>query len=127
MKDFNIWNQVKIILDKIQKRLFFKERDIFFTSLGENIGFEQNGKGRDFMRPVLIVKKFNNEVFFGIPLSKTKRRGKYYFEFDYTSKFKSVALLSQLRLFDAKRLKYKSGTMNLEDFENIKKAIKNIF
>ena len=37
----------------------------------ENIGFEQSGKGDEFLRPVLILKRLTKEMFFGIPLSTT--------------------------------------------------------
>jgi len=46
-----------------------KQREIYWANIGENIGFEQNGKGDNFMRPLLIFKKFSNNIFFGIPLS----------------------------------------------------------
>jgi len=33
------------------------------ASLGKNIGYEQDGNGSGFSRPVLVVKKFNNQMF----------------------------------------------------------------
>jgi hypothetical protein len=67
-KDFSSWNNIKEQLhnDKINFR--FRERDIFFMYVGANIGFEQDG-GKDFLRPVLVYKKFNKHVFLGIPLT----------------------------------------------------------
>jgi len=56
MKKHNEWNEVKKELDIQTKKIIFKERDIFWTSIGENIGYEQNGKGEIFSRPELDSK-----------------------------------------------------------------------
>ncbi len=122
-KEFEKWNKQKNILDKNSFRLFFHEREVWFVSLGANIGFEQDGKGEEFLRPVIIVKKFNNDVFWGIPTTKRSKTGEYYFSFSYKDGCFSMAILSQLRLIDAKRLKYKIGTVKEIDFLNIKRLI----
>lgn len=57
----------------------FHNRDVFYAHVVENIGFEQCRKGEDFVRPILVYKKFNNHLFLGIPLSTTPNRSKYYF------------------------------------------------
>jgi mRNA interferase MazF len=36
---------------------FVSERDLWWTSLGENVGSEVNGKSGRFSRPVLIMRK----------------------------------------------------------------------
>ncbi len=68
----------KIIIPQI------RQREIYWANLGENIGFEQNGKDDNFMRPLLIFKKFSNNIFFGIPLStQRKKDGSFFFEFSF--------------------------------------------
>jgi len=44
-------------------RPFFHGREIWFCAIGANIRFEQDGSGTEFLRPVVIIKKFNKEVF----------------------------------------------------------------
>ena len=79
---------------------------------------------KPFLRPMVIFKQFNNEIFLGIPLTKTIKKGKHYLAFSYLQDVQStVSILSQVRLIDGKRLKYKSGTMNQEDFRRLKKAL----
>ena len=57
------WTKLKIRLHIESKKIvYFYEREIWWASLGENIGFEQNGKDENFSRPVLILKKFNNHL-----------------------------------------------------------------
>jgi len=103
-------------------RPFFHEREIWFCSLGENIGFEQDGRGEEFLRPVVIVKKFNQEVCWGIPLTKNQKKGRYYFSF-LLNEATSTAILSQIRLIDSKRLQYKIGDLSEADFMEIKKRL----
>lgn len=78
-KDFKKWMGQKAEIHNNKTRPFFHEREIWFSSLGENIGFEQDGSGEKFMRPVLILRKFNNEVIWALPLTRTDKTGKYYF------------------------------------------------
>ena len=127
MDEFDKWNHVKKRLHSDSVYRGFKEREIFYAHIGENIGFEQNGKGEKFMRPVLIIKKFNRFVFSGIPLSTTSKRGKYYFEFQFTEEKTSVAVVSQMKLFDTKRLVNKIGMINKEDFIDLKQRIKEVY
>src|SRR3990167_8549365 len=103
-KNFKNWHKIKHYLHNKKERPFFHEGEVWFCSLGENIGFEQDGRGKEFMRPVIILKKFNNEVLWGVPLTKNTKAGKYYFTFTLKN-MASTAILSQIRLIDAKRLK----------------------
>ena len=65
---YNNWNKIKIAIEYENIIVGFKERDIFYMNMGKNIGFEQDGKGENFVRPVVIIKGFNKNMFFGIPL-----------------------------------------------------------
>lgn len=128
MKKFNEWNEVKkrtdnkIIIPKI------RQREIYWANIGENIGFEQNGKGDDFMRPLLIFKKFSNNMFFGIPLSsQMKKEGSFFFEFSFQNDEISTALIVQGKLFDAKRLDRKIGKISIDDFDKLKIKFKELF
>lgn len=129
MKNFDIWNEQKKQLQKSKTpSVHFKERDIWYIKLGKNLGFEQNGKGETFMRPVLIIKKFNHFVFWGIPLTSKIKSSRYYFRLKFiaSSTKKEVlntAILSQLRLFDSRRLSHKIGVVSAENILSLKKEI----
>ena len=77
MKDFNIWNNKKIQIDGAENRPFFHEREIWFTHLGLNVGFEQDGSDEESLRPVVIVRKFNNSIFLAVPLTRTEKNNQY--------------------------------------------------
>jgi len=65
MDDFDKWNGLKkeIEADVSEPNKFPKEGEVWMSSIGRNIGFEQNGSSDNFSRPVLVVKKFNNQMF----------------------------------------------------------------
>ena len=123
-KDFKNWHDKESIINEMKKRPFFHEKEIWFYYAGANIGFEQDGVGEDFQRPVDIIRKFNNEILWAIPLSKTKKRNKYYFVFPFNDTVTSVAILSQIRLIDAQRLSRKIGDMNEKDFKGLIEKLK---
>lgn len=125
-KDFQNWHNKKTKIDDIKKRPFFHEREIWWCSFGVNVGFEQDGGGKDFLRPIIIFKKFNNEIFLAIPLTHTDKKTKYYFHFVFGKNFASAAILSQVRLIDSKRLSHKLGDLSDIDFENLTKKFKAI-
>jgi len=124
--EFDRWSIIKKQIDTKSASPFFKSRDIFFMKVGKNIGYEENGKGNSFRRPVLVLKKFNKDVFWGIPFSTTKKKGDYYFHFSFIKNKESAALLSQVRLFDARRLIHKKGMINKDDYGLIKQKISNL-
>ena len=123
-KDFKKWHDKKSQVNEIEKRPFFHEQEIWFCHLGANVGFEQDGSGEDFQRPVVVIRKFNSEVCWVIPLSKTDKRNKYYFPFKFDDEITSVAILSQIRLLDARRLSRRIGTMREDDFKKLINKIK---
>ncbi len=123
MKRFDEWNDLKKDLDEKEEFVIPKEREVYWASIGENIGYEQNGKGESFSRPVLIVKKYSKNMFFGVPLSTQIKEGSFFYNFTFLDET-SNALIVQSRLFDAKRLENRLGMISEEDFENIKGKIK---
>jgi len=92
----------------------------------KNIWFEQDWKWEFFWRPVIVLKKFNNHVFYGIALTTKNKNWKYYYNFDFKWVINN-AILSQVRLFDSKRLLEKKWKVNKLDYEEIKKQIRELF
>lgn len=124
-KKFISWIFNKIIIDKTLKSINLKEGTVYWCSLGESIGFEQNGKGEDFRRPVLVFKKFNNNLFWGIPMSSVIKYNKYCTHVLLKDIERSV-LMSQLRVLDTKRLDDFIGYISKIDFIKIQIQIINI-
>jgi hypothetical protein len=70
-KDFDRWNRDKKKIDDIGKRPFYHAREIWWCELDET------GKHHD--RPVLVLRPFNAETFFGVSLVGHARSGRNYF------------------------------------------------
>lgn len=121
-KDFYKWNDKKIILHNDVHGSYFKEREIWFASVGCNIGHEEDGKGKDFQRPVIILKKLNFETFWGIPLTSRFQDGKYFLPIDCNG-VRSTAKLSQLKLFDSRRLIRRIGRIENSDMNLLKEKL----
>ena len=126
MKKYDDWNRVKKKINEKEKLITYKERDIFWANIGENIGFEQNGKGSDFMRPILVFRKFTNKMFLGVPLSTQLRDGSFFFQFQFLEDKRSTALLVQAKLFDVKRLDRRIGMINKIDFAKMEDKMKKL-
>jgi mRNA interferase MazF len=101
-------------------------REIWYASIGENIGFEEDGKGKKYARPVLILKVFNRKLCCIIPLSTTSRRRKFYYPFNSNTGKTSVVLFSQVRVMDSSRLKNKIGFSSKDDFIKIKEKLREL-
>lgn len=116
-KDLDAWNENK---KRIHKRdtaeVYFYEREIWWCRLGANVGFEQDGTGETFERPIIILKKYNPQVFLAVPLSTTSKRGKYYAPLGLIDSKDAVAILSQMRLLDCKRLTNRIGILGASAF-----------
>lgn len=122
-KDFTGWTPIKRETDKAPHFPSFKEREIWWCKIGVNIGHEIDGKNHLYNRPVVIVKKFNARLFWGVALSTQIKQDRHYFLIDMQGKQQS-AMLSHLRLYDAKRLHSdRIGTLPRKQFDALKLAL----
>jgi len=130
IKDFDRWNdKKKKIADRNvdDLKIFFQKREVWWCALGTNVGAEQNGKGKNFERPVLVFRKFNKHIFLGIPLTTKKKNLALPFYFKLQgAKIESIAVLSQIRLLSSKRLLRHIETISPNLFQDIKKQLKTV-
>ena len=125
-KIFAEWFILKPQLQNTDKsNIYFKERDIWWCSLGVNLGDKEDGKNEQFNRPVLILRKFNKNIFYGLPMTTRIKDNPYYLQVSFHDRQVSV-MLSQMRLFDRKRLQRKIGQLDKKDFEITKESFKGL-
>jgi len=55
--------------------------DIWWASIGENVGSEINGKSKQFSRPVIVFKKLAHGFYFVIPTTTQVKTGTWYVQF----------------------------------------------
>lgn len=89
----------------------FKEGEIWWCYLGENIGNEMNGKNTQFSRPIFVLKKYDKYSFLGLPLTTKLKKGTWYVEINFVG-IKQTVVLSQSRTLDYRRFKEKIGELD---------------
>lgn len=119
---YDRWNGVKKELHK-KKVIHFHWGEIYFLSIGMNVGYETYGKGEKFLRPVLVLRKLSRYAFIGIPLTSKVKEGNYFYIFSYKKGQMSTAMFHQMRVFDIRRSLYKSGNISKTDFLSLKKKL----
>jgi mRNA-degrading endonuclease toxin of MazEF toxin-antitoxin module len=119
----DVWHPLKKKVDALEPKVFFAEGEVFNTRLGANIGFEQDGKGEDFLRPVLVVSKLSKTTLLAVPLTTKAHTHMYRFCIGEVNGKKNYALLSQIRVVDARRLAYKMGSISKKTLQEVRKQI----
>ena len=75
--------------------------------------------------PMLIAKKFNNHMFWAIPLSTKQKSFDFYFNYTDPNNQKVSAILAQMKLTSVKRLKRKLYEIPNELFDEMKQKLKS--
>ena len=123
-KPFPEWNTEKQSLEYSTRNIpRVHEREIWWCSVGINIGDEQDGKHEKFERPILILKKFNASIVWAIPMTSKYKAGDYYQSISYGGET-STLILSQMRLISTKRLRRFIGKVSTGQFTMIRSKIK---
>lgn len=117
-KDFDQWNKLKKNIDQKQAVPFCRVREIWWCSLGLNVGSEEDGKNELFERPVLILKVFNKEMIRIIPLTSKTAENPNSLMIYYQNRAGTVKI-SQLKTISTKRLSRKLCTLSDVQFINI--------
>ncbi len=126
-KDFDGWNEDKKHTHFSENYLLlYKKHQIRWCRLGVNVGFEQDGTGNEYSRPVLIIKGFNRNVCLVVPLTTSTKENPYHFALGEIDGKKSFVIMSQLRLIDTRRLDKQISVLPKSKFEEIRKAIKDM-
>jgi mRNA interferase MazF len=122
VKRFLEWIRLKEKLHARNHRPpYFKEGEIWWCNIGENVGTEVNGKGDNFARSVRVFKKLSGKNFIGIPLTTRNRYAAITFRGNV-----SVANLSQIRVVDYRRMLNKLGDLDEGDFERTRDRLRGL-
>jgi mRNA interferase MazF len=122
VKDYNEWKEKKAELNSyVGTPPQVRAGDIWWASVGDNIGSEINGKGELFSRPFLILKVTGNGFYFGIPLSTRIKFNKQYIFLKSGTK-DAVACLHQSQAIDFRRLSDRITTVSNDELDRIRKA-----
>lgn len=125
-KNFDEWNVEKKKTHGRTDAPFCHKRELWWCALGINIGFEQDGSGEKYRRPVLVLKSMSRQTFLAIPLTTATTDHPLRPSVGLVESKEARALLSQMRVIDTKRLVRKIGYLDKEIFNRIRKAAKDL-
>lgn len=125
-KTFKEWNDEKEDIENKVNLRTFREWEIWYISMWKNIWFEQNWKGDLFLRPILVLKKFNKNIFIWIPLTTVEKNDFFHYCFKWTNWKISYAILSQIRLYDSKRIFRKTWNIKFSDIKILKEKTRKL-
>jgi mRNA interferase MazF len=136
VKDFDGWNELAKKLENIKSPIFHKKlkkylfhpREIWFCSIGTNIGVEICGKNKEFERPVLVLKKSGRQ-FVCLPLTSQKPNNPdFYIDISYTNPINketvnSYVVITSPITCDVNRLQRKVRKISPQDFEVVRTGL----
>lgn len=126
-KDFDAWNKLKKKIDGDTIDFYVNQRQIWWCSIGLNVGSEQNGHGDNFERPVLVLRKYSAGTFLGIPLTSKRKEGNYYFKLEPYFGICSYAILSQAKVIDRRRVRRMIYEISRQEYQKIIEQYKGLF
>lgn len=102
------------------------EGDLWWASIGENIGAEINGKSALFSRPVIVIKKLTHGFYFVVPTTSQLRVGSWYVSFRQNN-IQMTACLHHARAIDYRRLSTRLGELDGSDLRRIKEGFHELY
>jgi mRNA interferase MazF len=121
MKRFLAWIGLKERLHDIKHAPpLVSERDIWWASVGVNVGSEINGKSGLFSR------QLSHNFYFVVPTTTQQREGSWYVAFGQHGKSMS-ACLHQARAIDYRRLSSRLGKIDGDDFARVKAGLRTLY
>lgn len=106
-------------------KILFNEGEIWWCSLGINIGNESFGKGKNFYRPVLIIKKLSNDLCVVLPVTSKKKVGSWFYNMNFHDKDQCI-MLYQIRTIHIKRLNKRMGQITDKVMLLIKEKLEDL-
>lgn len=125
-KIFQDWCRLKAFVHAKHNKTLFKEGEIWWCIIGMNVGYEIYGKGQEFARPVLILKKLTENSLMALPLTLQEKQGSWYVGIN-TQGVKRWVLLNQARMIDQRRLMRKISSVRQDDLQEIKLKFSQLY
>ncbi len=126
-KRFGQWFEVKEKLHSgTQHAPYVNEGDIWWFSVGENIGSEINGKSKIFTRPAIIYKKLAHGFYLVIPTTSQQKDGSWYIGIRQQGK-EMWGCLHQIRTIDFRRLWSRMGRIDDEEWRALRAGFRRLY
>lgn len=120
-KDFDSWNECKKQLET-KNLLYCNTREIWWCSIGINIGAETCGKNELFERPVLVLLVYNQQSILVAPLTSKLKTDRYHQRISYEDS-EGWVILSHARTISPKRLQRKLTRIDEQQYDAVMDAL----
>ena len=121
-KDFGRWNEVQKRVESNEKKFPFREGEIWWLSIGINIGREICGKGPNSRRPVLVLRKLSGDSFIGLPITSKQKSGSWFANI-YVKGESRCVVLNQIRMFSSKRFSSPVAELSEGELKKVKEKL----
>jgi len=121
LEKYDEWNEQKKTLAKKDRQLFFKEGEIWWCSLGMNLGEEVYGKGKVFRRPVVILRKISGTACIVLPTTSQEKTGTWYHGI-VVDGVRRFVMMHQIRFVTTKRFESRIASLPKDEFVELKNA-----
>ena len=118
-KNFDAWNTQKKIIHQRQPPPYIKDGDIWWCSIGLNVGHEEDGKNEWFERPVCLIRCFRGGLVWVVPFTSHPHSGPYVVRVRFNQR-DSWALITHVRLLSTRRLQRKVSHVSEETLVHIR-------
>lgn len=122
-KDFDGWIARKKTIDGMPGTAFAHPREIWWCSVGVNVGAEIDGKNDNYERPVIVMKVYNKETLLVLPITSKQKDDEFHHKINADKKTVWVKL-TQHRVISNKRLLRKIDVLGEAEFEELKRIWK---
>lgn len=119
-KDFVGWAKVAEEVEKREREELYKSGVAYWANLGVNIGSGEDGKGKRFTRPALLLAMLNKTQGLIVPVTSQKKQGANYREIVIDGKVEYL-LFDQVRTLDAKCLESVVEEISQESLKSLRK------
>ncbi len=120
------WAKLKFRINARKKDIFPRRREIWWASLGQNVGVEINGKNSQFERPVLVLRVFNTHSYLVVPITTNTKENQYKYLFNNELNQPNAVNLAQMRTISSKRFLRKLWVLGDTDFDKVVDMIVSI-
>ena len=125
-KNFDAWNEKKKIIHERKPPTRIQSGDVWWCSIGVNVGHEEDGKNEWLERPVCIIRRFGSELVWIVPTTTQHHEGPYYVH-ALIGKRENWIMITHVHLLSTRRLYRKVGSISSEALVEICDKIADLF
>ncbi|MGB4076517.1 MAG: type II toxin-antitoxin system PemK/MazF family toxin [Minisyncoccia bacterium] len=122
-KEFDDWNKEKKRIDAKRAFTYAHPREVWWCSLGINVGAEIDGKNRNYERPVLVMRVYNKETLLILPITSKEKDDHFHARINVRIGNVWVKL-TQARVVSSRRLLRKVDTIAGKEFVKVQEVFR---